>query len=189
MEADRDARFRQLIGDISWKMVNRFCNWAKPNEGLDVEELVAFMLAFPAIDLSWRIGKGLPDKATAERLLKAMSAADAQNCLKVFTGKGFRAKGRVLNSVFVLRRLDEYAATYLLDRKQTEWHYQMTCKQVAENCLAPSHKADLPGFLELLEDLVDRARGRVKKEFGKDLQEGRVPPAERSMGQGDHRPR
>jgi serine/threonine protein kinase len=167
LEADRDEHFHQLIGDISWKMVNHFCNWVKPNEGLDVEELVAFMLAFPAVDLSWRIGKGLPDKATAERLLKAMSAADAQNCLKVFTDKGFRAKGRVLNSIFVQRRLDEYAATYLLDRKQTEWHYQMTCKQVAENCLAPSHKADLLGFLELLEAVVDRARGRVKKEFGK----------------------
>jgi hypothetical protein len=33
--------------------------------------------------------------------------------------------------------------------------------------LASTQKADLPGFIELLEDVVDRARGRVKKEFGK----------------------
>lgn len=43
----------------------------------------------------------------------------------------------------------------------------MTCKQVATNCLASTQKADPPGFIELLEDVVDRARGRVKKEFGK----------------------
>jgi hypothetical protein len=166
-EADRDERFRQLIGDTSWKMVNHFCNWTKANDGLDVEELVGFMLAFPAIDLAWRIGKGVPDKATAERLLRSLSAAVFENCLSVFTEKGFSLKGRVLNSVVVLRRLDEYAATYLLDRKEEEWRYQMTCKQVAENCLAHTHKADLPGFLELLEDVIDSARGRVKKEFEK----------------------
>ena len=34
LEADRDQRFREIISDISWKMVNHFCNWAKPNEGL-----------------------------------------------------------------------------------------------------------------------------------------------------------
>ena len=59
LQADRDLRFRELVGDISWKMVNHFSNWTKPNIGLNAEELVAFMLAFPAIDLSWRIGKGI----------------------------------------------------------------------------------------------------------------------------------
>jgi serine/threonine protein kinase len=166
LDADRDERFRKLIGDISWKMVNHFCNWAEPNEGLDVEELVAFMLAFPAIDLSWRIGKGVPDKVTAERLLNSISPAEAGHCLRVFTDKGFSTGGRPLNSVFVLGRLDEYAATYLLDRKQKEWRYEMTCKQVAENCIASTNKGYIPTFMSLLEDVIDRARGRVKKEFG-----------------------
>jgi hypothetical protein len=63
--------------------------------------------------------------------------------------------------------MDEYAATYLLDRRQKEWHYELTLKQLAENSIAPTHEQDIPGFTGLMEDVVDRARGRVKKEFGK----------------------
>jgi len=167
LQADRDQRFREMIGDISWKMVQHFSNWAKPNAGLNATELVAFMLAFSAIDLSWRIGKGLPDKATAVRLLRSMSPEFVAQCLRFYTDKGFPAGGRPLNSVFILGRIDEYAATYLLDRKQKEWHYEMTCKLLAENCIAPAHAADVPGFVELIEVVIDRARGRVKKEFEK----------------------
>jgi serine/threonine protein kinase len=167
LQADRDQRFRELIGNVSWKMVEHFSNWAKPNKGLNAAELVTFMLAFPAIDLSWRIGKGLPDKATTERLLKSLSPEFIARCLRHYTDNGFSTAGGPLNSVFILGRIDEYAATYLLDRKQKEWRYDMTCRQLAANCIAPTHKADVPGFVNLMEDVVDRARGRVKREFGK----------------------
>lgn len=165
LQADRDERFRHLMVNISIKMVSHFSNWAKPNDGFDAEELVAFMLAFPAIDLSWRIGKGLPDKATAERLLKLIRPAEMDRCLDVLAEKGFSKGHRPLNVVFILGRIDEYAATYLLDRKQKEWHYEMTRKHLAENCIAPAHAAAVPDFVSLMEDVIDRARGRVKSEF------------------------
>jgi serine/threonine protein kinase len=167
LEADQDQRFRDLIGDISVKMAVHFCNRAKKNMGLRPEELAAFMIAFPAIDLSWRIGKGLPDKSTTERLLKHLSSMEARPCLEVFADNGFSIGKRPFNSAFVLGRLDEYAATYLLDRKQKIWQYETTCKQLAENCISPTHSADVPGFVALMEDVIDRARGRVKKEFAK----------------------
>jgi hypothetical protein len=43
----------------------------------------------------------------------------------------------------------------------------MTCKQLAGNCIAPTHNGDVPGFISLMEDVIDRARGGVKREFGK----------------------
>jgi serine/threonine protein kinase len=167
LRADQDERFRPLVNGIAVKMVAHFCNWAKPNEGLRTEELVAFIAAFPAIDLSWRIGKGLPGKDTAERLLNTTSLMGVRYCSKEFVERGFRALERPITPSFVLGRMDEYAATYLLDRRQKEWHYELTLKQLAENCIAPTHKRDIPGFIGLMEDVVDRARGRVKREFGK----------------------
>jgi len=166
LRADRDQRFRLMITDISLKMAAHFCNWAKPNAGLDVDELTAFMVAFPAIDLSWRIGKGLPSKETAERLLNT-SRLDAAKCGGVFTDRGFQGSSRPISSSFVLGRMDEYAATYLLDRRKEEWRYELTLKHLAENCIAATHKTDVPGFVDLMEQVTDRARGRVKKEFGK----------------------
>jgi hypothetical protein len=178
LQADRDHRFRELILNISWKMVQHFSNWAEPNDGLNVTELVAFMLTFPAIDLSWRIGKGLPDKATAARLLRSLSPEFVAQCLNFYTDKGFSAGCRPLNIIFVLGCIDGYAATYLLDRRQKEWRYEMTCKLLAENCISTA--ADVPGFVSLMEDVIDRARGRVKK----DLQKGCLPPDRRRLGEG-----
>ena len=43
----------------------------------------------------------------------------------------------------------------------------MTCQQVARNCIAASHAGDVAAFLALMEDVIDRARGRVKKELNK----------------------
>jgi hypothetical protein len=84
-------------------MAAHFCNWAKPNEGLRTEELVAFMAAFPAIDLSWRIGKGLPGKDTAERLLTTTSLKGVRYCSDVFADRGFRAIERPITPLFVAR--------------------------------------------------------------------------------------
>ena len=167
LQADQDERFRHLINDIALKMAAHFCNWAKPNEGLRTDELVAFMAAFPAIDLSWRIGKGLPGKDTTERLLNVTSLDVVRYCSKVFAERGFRTGENPITASFVLGRMDEYAACYLLDRRQKEWRYELTLKQLAEHCIASTHSRDLPGFTDLMEGVVDRARGRVKKEFGK----------------------
>jgi hypothetical protein len=156
-----------MIADISLKMAAHFCNWAQPNEGLRIDELIVFMVAFPAIDLSWRIGKGLPSKETAERLLNSAALEGARYCADVFTDRGFPTPSRPIGASFVLGRMDEYAATYLLDRRKEDWRYELTLKHLAENCIAPSHPADIPGFTDLMEQVADRARARVKKQFRK----------------------
>ncbi|WP_074119003.1 serine/threonine-protein kinase [Bradyrhizobium sp. AS23.2] len=167
LRADRDQRFRLMATDISLKMAAHFCNWANPNGGLNVDELIAFMIAFPATDLSWRIGKGLPSKETAERLLNTSSLQAAEYCAGVFADRGFQRSNRPISSSFVLGRMDEYAATYLLDRRKEEWRYELTLQHLAENCISASHQTDVPGFIDLMEQVTDRARGRVKKEFRK----------------------
>jgi hypothetical protein len=89
LEANQHHRLREIIASISWKTIHHFANWAKPNDGLHSEELIAFVLACPAIDLSWRIGKGIPDKATAKRLRKLLRPTEAHDCLNVLAKKGF----------------------------------------------------------------------------------------------------
>jgi len=167
LQANQDHLLRAVIRDTSWKMVNHFTNWARPNDGLYVDEFVAFVICFPIIDLSWRIGKGTPDKATFVRLFGLMDQSILQSCSQAFAQSGFTTVRRDLALQLIHARLDEYAATYLLDRQKPEWRYDMTCSQVARNCIAPSHSADTAGFIALLEDVIDRARGGVKKEFSK----------------------
>jgi len=167
LEVNKDHLLRAVIHDISFKMVNHFTNWAKPNDGLYCDEFVAFVICFPIIDLSWRIGNGTPDKATFIRLYKLMNQDSLQLCWGSITQNGFSATRRHLTLELIHARLDEYAATYLLDRQQSEWRYEMTRRQVARNCIAPSHAADVDAFAMVMEDVIDRARGRVKKEFEK----------------------
>jgi serine/threonine protein kinase len=167
LQANKDYLLREVIHDTSLKMVGHLSNWAKPNDGLYLDEFIAFVICFPIIDLSWRIGKGTPDKATFVRLYKLMDQNSLRLCWDLITQKGFKAARRNLTLELIHARLDEYAATYLLDRQQSEWRYEMTCKQVARNCIAASHAGDATAFAVLMEDVVDRARARVKNEFNK----------------------
>ena len=150
-------------------MINHFTNMATPNNGLYCDELVAFVICFPIIDLSWRIGKGIPDKATFTQLYKLMGQNTLRLCWEAITREGFKVARRNFTLELINARLDEYAAAYLLDRQQSEWRYEITCQQVARNCIAASHAGDVPAFLRLMEDVVDRARGRVKKKFIKEF--------------------
>lgn len=168
-DLNRDELLRPAIHDISWKMLTHFLNWAKPNEGLFCDEIITFVIIFPIIDLSWRIGEGLPDKETFRRLLGLMSPNETEIFRNLIVEKGFRKFRRQLTPGLVQSRLDEYAATYLLDRQAGEWTYEMTRAQVARNCLAPEAATDIPEFSSLMEDVIDRARSRVKKELGKIL--------------------
>jgi serine/threonine protein kinase len=167
LEAADDQLLRSAIHDISFKMVCHFTNWAKPNEGLNCGELIAFVVCFPIVDLSWRIGQGIPDKATFNRLYKLMGNDPVQECRDLLIQKGFHSPLGELQVALVRSRLDEYAATYLLDRQESEWRYGLTCTLVAQHCIADSHVDDVPEFMALMEDVIDRARGRVKKEYRK----------------------
>jgi hypothetical protein len=142
-------------------------NWSNPNPGLYVDEFVAFAICFPILDLSWRMGEGSPTKSTFLRLYNTIAPDILQLCRKQLLDAGFSTEKRKLTLKLIEGRLDEYAATYLIDRQEEKWIYLNTRKQVARNCLAPDAATDRDGFMDLMEDVIDRSRGRVKKEFRK----------------------
>ena len=42
-----------------------------------------------------------------------------------------------------------------------------TCKKCAKHCIDQAFEKDKVGFMELMEDVIDRYRGRIKKELEK----------------------
>ncbi len=174
-----DARFlRDIINEISEKTLQHFLNWANPNSGLYIDELTAFIICFPIIDLCWRLGKGTPTKDLFISLYQTLDHNIIEQCHSMLLNAGFSTHRRNLTLKTVESRLDEYAATYLLDRQAEEWTYQITRKQCAKNCLAPGGEKDMGDFMALMENVIDRARGRVKKEFEKSFRkvEWRLTP-------------
>lgn len=167
LRIDNDRHLREIISGLAEKMIQHFLNWAKPNSGLFVDEFVAFVVCFPIVDLSWRIGKGTPTKDFFLGLYRTLDHDVLERCHAMLIGAGFTSHRRNLTLKTVEARIDEYAATYLLDRQAEEWTYEQTRKQCAKNCLTPGGKINTEGFVGLLEDVIDRARGRVKKEFEK----------------------
>lgn len=167
--AQDDSSLNGVIRDTTLKMTTHFLNWAKPNDGLLRDELVAFFVVFPVIDLSWRLGKGIPDKATFARLLSFSGVDSRHVCDDEMTKKGFLKTRGVLSENSLRARLEEYAASYLLDRQQEQWTYELLRKQLVRNCLAQPTPQDAAGFSELVGDVIDRARGRIKKELDKAL--------------------
>jgi hypothetical protein len=62
-----------------------------------------------------------------------------------------------------------YAAAYMLDRQEVAWTYVALRRQAVRSCLSEGFKSDADGSSNLLEDVLDRARGRVKRELWKDV--------------------
>lgn len=167
LKVDNDVYLRRVIMGISEKATQHFLNWARPNDGLYVDEFIAFMLSLPIIDLSWRIGKGMASKQLFLSLYRALDYKGLESCRDLMLKAGFRAQRKGLTLSLVESRVEEYASTYLLDRQSEDWTYTLTRKQCARNCLGPIAKPDSTEFEALMEDVIDRARGRVKKEFNK----------------------
>ncbi len=164
---DNDRYLKGIIGGLSEKTIQHFLNWARPNAGLFVDEFVAFAICFPIIDLSWRLGKGAPTKDLFLSLYRTLDHDVVERCHSLIIGAGFTSHRRNLTLKTIEARIDEYAATYLLDRQAEQWTYEHTRRQCAKNCLSRDVKDDEEGFAHLLEDVIDRARGRVRKEFEK----------------------
>ncbi len=164
---DNSDALQGIINGISEKTIQHFLNFANPNPGLFVDEFVAFAIILPIIDLSWRIGRGTPTKEIFFAIYKTLSSNTLEHCHTMMVRAGFTTHKRQLTLKTVEGRLDEYASTYLLDRQQDEWTYAHTSVQCARNCLSPECKKDIEGFTQLVADIIDRAKGRVKKEFEK----------------------
>jgi serine/threonine protein kinase len=167
LRMDNNVYLRKVIIGISEKATEHFLNWAKPNDGLYVDEFVAFTISFPIIDLCWRIGKGSASKELFMLLYRSLDHNSLEYCADFMRSAGFRGHRTALTLGMVEGRVEEYAATYLLDRQAEDWAYEFTRKQCSRNCIAPEAKGDSEGFEALMEDVIDRARGRVKKEFNK----------------------
>jgi serine/threonine protein kinase len=170
LKSDDDVLLGAILKDTSFKMVAHFLNWATPNEGLYLDEFAAFAVAFPVIDLSWRIGEVTPDKAVVLRLLGASRfGADAvERCAAMLLEKGFKSTRAVPSTNLCLARMPDYAAAYLLDRQAENWTYDLLRQQLARHSLATTVSAtDREPFGQLLEDVIDRARSRVKREHQK----------------------
>lgn len=170
LKSNDDAMLGAILKDTSFKMAAHFLNWAKPNENLYIDEFAAFSVAFPVIDLSWRIGEGIPGKDVFLRLLGASRfGADAvERCADMLLEKGFTHTSAGANTNLCLARMHDYAAAYLLDRQAENWTYDLLRQQLARHSLTPAASTtDKESFGQLMEDVIDRARFRVKREYEK----------------------
>jgi len=167
LRIDNDNYLKSIIRGLSEKTIQHFLNWASPNDGLYADEFVSFCICFPIIDISWRLGKGSPTKELFLSIYRLLDHDILDRCYSNVLKSGFTNYKRNITLNTIESRIDEYSATYLLDRQAKEWTYKLTRQQCARNCLSNNTSEDFEGFMNLMEDVIDRARGRVKKEFEK----------------------
>jgi len=117
LRVDNDIYLRKVIIGISEKATQHFINWAKANDGLFIDEFVAFTISFPIIDLCWRIGKGTASKELFLSLYRSLDHDSIEYCGNLLLNAGFRMRRTALTLSMVESRVEEYAATYLLDRQ------------------------------------------------------------------------
>lgn len=153
------------LSATSYKAVVHFLNWASPNRGLYVDELVLFILCFPVIDLSWRLGKDLSTDEILESISDTMIDKQISALSELCKKRGFTEQKRVITSSKVRFDIGQYIAAYFLDRREQNWVYENTLDQCVSNCLNPKYCEDKTGFKELMGDVIDRMRGRIKKNF------------------------
>jgi len=165
LKSDKYIYLKNIIHSISIKAIIHFMNFAKPNSGLYVNEFVSFIVGFSILELTWRIGKGnLVDNEIFNRFIDIEIIKECENLMLI---EGFQTQTNLLSLEMVKSRIEEYAATYLLDRQEYDWTYKLTRKQCSKNCLSSNFIEDKIGFEELIEDVIDRYRGRIKKELEK----------------------
>ena len=156
---------RIMVSSITMKARIHFTNFAKPNQGLKIDEFVTFILGFSIIDLTWRLGKG---RLIDNEIFNAFIDDNIiYEYLNYFEEKGFCYRSRILTKEIVRSRMDEYAATYLLDRQEENWEYKLTLNQCAKNCITTDFERETAGFIDLMGAVVNRYRGRIKRELEK----------------------
>jgi serine/threonine protein kinase len=163
-----DKFIRATCGNTSLKMIQHFMNWWKPIDSVYTDEFVTFVVHFPMIDLSWRIGHALMTRDAVNALIEALDPRYPDHFEREMIERGFKARCGKLTHSLVLARIDEYSAAYLLDRQEPEWDYRRLCEQAARNCLTPTATHEREVFISLLRDVIDRARNRVKKSVRKE---------------------
>jgi hypothetical protein len=159
-----------MINDISVKSVTHFLSHAQPNPGLYVDEFIVFVTCFPVIDLTWRTGELTPEQrvfVTFYGRSRRGVPKGSKRLMAMMTDAGFSSFHQGLTPKIMEERLYDYAAAYRVDREEEHWTYPLTCRQLAAHCLTPRAVSDTDSFIGLMEDVVDRMRGRVKREFAR----------------------
>lgn len=158
---DLDAA--SAVVDISGKMLQHFANWANPNDGLYADEFAMFIVSFPILDFAWRLGAQTTIQKAFERVATCNPSVLALRYQQDMIARGFRSQKGGIDLATLVARADAYAAAYMVDRKEEKWTYARTRMQLVKHCLAPTAPNDAESFSNLMEDVIDRARGRVKK--------------------------
>jgi len=162
---DKYKSLKNIINSTTIKANQHFINFASPNAGLVIDEFVCFIIGFSILDLTWRFGKGqLIDKELFDKLI---DVDIANQCAESLKEVGFTTIYSTISSEMIKNRLEMYAAAYLLDRQEENWEYNLLRKQCAKNCLATDFDYDIHSFMGLIENIIDRYRGRMKSEFEK----------------------
>jgi hypothetical protein len=164
-ETDKYTVLRNIYESISYKAMEHFLNWAKPNDELYIDEFVKFVLAFGVIDMTWRLGTGkLWNPLLYERFI---NQGLIDEYMKLMTDAGFYESRMPISKESLKIRLDEYASACFLDRQEQDWLFLLTRKHCAMNCIKDRNAGSRESFMELMEDVIDRYWGRVKKELEK----------------------
>lgn len=162
---DKFKTIRYIAHSIIGKAINHFLNFTKPNNGLVIDEFVSFIVGFSVLDMTWRIGNGrLLDSNLYDKIVDSKIVDES---LEEFKNAGFKTQKMAINPITIKSRLEEYAATYLLDRQEENWNLRLTSKQCAMNCITDEFSNEREMFKGLLEEVVDRYRFRIKRELDK----------------------
>jgi hypothetical protein len=163
------SELRHSLRSITLKMVQHFANWARPRDVINVDEFVIFCAIFPVIDLSWRLGKDPISKEIHLKLSEELDWNFLIKCANVLVEAGFLGRASELSLTKLESRLDKYSNAYVSDRISDVWDYHNLRVEFVTNCFSSDHLKELSDSQQLVEDVIDRARSRVKKEFRKSV--------------------
>ena len=128
-----------------------------------IDEFVAFIIGFPIIDLSWRIGFELSTDEIFQSISNGELEIQINERLSQLRDAGFTTSKKPLTPDLLKSYVNQYAATYFLDRQEDNWTYLATRNQCFNKMINADNKNDKDGFLGLMESIINRMRGRVKK--------------------------
>lgn len=154
---------QNVISEISLKATTHFLNWAEPNNGLYIDQFVVFIIGFPIIDLSWRIGF----KLSTSEIFQSISNDELEIQINVLLNQlriaGFTSSKQTLTPDLLKSSINQYAAAYFLDREEENWNYLLTRNQCLNKMINKEYIEDKDNFLELMGVIIHRMRSRVKK--------------------------
>lgn len=171
---DQSPVKRNIVKQISGRYLESFSIWAINEFRLKLyfEEAVIFSIIMPIIDIQWRI-----DADVSNDLLWSEygTTLDTNSCTQVLTANTQNLVDHViyenksLKATFITR-YNQYKSSYLLDREEESWIYNLTRERFIRNvfCQFRDKNCSIPdGLLEYATDIIDRQRGRVKRELHK----------------------